>query len=141
MAGKKMSKSTGNVYYTVDILARGFGGDHLRFFLTYAPYRQKLNFTFQKFAAAAQKLDSLKTLIREIQTRKSSHTDPKAHKLAKSVLPVFESNMDNDLDVKTAFDNLYATIEELHEAELDSVEKESLVIDLHKIDSVLQYLF
>ena len=48
--GKKMSKSKGNVYYPSDLLAKGFSGEQLRFFLIYGPYRKKLNFTFEKLA-------------------------------------------------------------------------------------------
>ena len=47
--GKKMSKSKGNVYYPSDLLAKGFSGEQLRFFLIYGAYRKKLNFTFEKF--------------------------------------------------------------------------------------------
>ncbi len=138
---KKMSKSTGNVYYTNDILAKGFSGDHLRFFLTYAPYREKLNFTFEKIAETSKKLDSLKNMIKDMQTSKSEHSDSKAQKLAKTVLPVFESTMDNNLDVKTAFDNIYGAITELQGAALGSEDIKSLVADLRRADSVLQCIF
>ena len=73
--GKKMSKSTGNVYYTSDILEKGFSGEHLRFFLTYGPYRKKLNFTFEKLAETSRKLDSFKSMIKELQKQKSDNSN------------------------------------------------------------------
>ena len=139
--GKKMSKSSGNVYYTRDILAKGFSGDQLRFFLIYAPYREKLNFTSERFAKASQKLDSLKDMIRDLQASKGSYSNPESQRLAKTLVPVFESSMNNDLDVKTAFDNLYGTVAELHDDQLSLEDVKSLVIDLHRVDSVLQCIF
>ena len=69
--GKKMSKSTGNVYYTSDVLAKGFSGEQLRFFLIYGPYREKLNFTFEKLAETTRKLDSFRSMVADLQKTKS----------------------------------------------------------------------
>ena len=68
--GKKMSKSKGNVYYPSDLLAKGFSGGQLRFFLIYGPYRKKLNFTFEKFAQTTQKLDSFRSMVADLQKTK-----------------------------------------------------------------------
>src|SRR5208282_6349595 len=114
--GKKMSKSTGNVYYTSDILGKGFSGEQLRFFLTYRPYRKKLNFTFVKLAETSRKLDSFKSMVQDLQNRKPANSD--AEKTTEgtngTILSLFEKGMNNDLDVKTAFDSLYDAINRLH---------------------------
>ena len=73
--GKKMSKSVGNVYYTNDIMAKGYNGAQLRFFLIYGPYKEKLNFTFEKLAAASEKLGSVKKLIHELENAQGSGRD------------------------------------------------------------------
>ena len=52
--GEKMSKSLGNVVYTSDVVAKGFSGEQLRFFLIYGPYREELDFTFEKLAESSQ---------------------------------------------------------------------------------------
>ena len=51
--------------------------------------------------------------------------------------------MNNDLDVKTAFDNLYETISELHKKResLSVKDVKNLMDDLRRIDSVLQCIF
>jgi hypothetical protein len=51
--------------------------------------------------------------------------------------------MDNNLDVKGAFDKLYQNIEQLHKKrKLLSVEKiKNVLSDLHRIDGVLQCIF
>jgi cysteinyl-tRNA synthetase len=141
--GKKMSKSTGNVYYTSDLLKKGFSGDQMRFFLIYGPYRQKLNFTFEKLAETSRKLDSLKSMIKELQQQKSEDSSSETEKLVATLIPVFEAAMNNDLDVKTAFSNIYETISELHEKcrSLGSKNIKKLMNDLGKVDSVLQCIF
>lgn len=141
--GKKMSKSTGNFYYTSDILDKGFTGEQLRFFLIYGPYRQKLNFTFDHLFETSKKLGSLEKMITDLQQQKSGESSVEVQKLAKSVLPVFEAAMNNNLDVKGAFDNLYEAISELHKKRmfLRVKDEKNLLSDLHKIDSVLQCLF
>jgi len=141
--GKKMSKSTGNVIYTGDVLAKGFTGEQLRFFLTYAHYREKLNFTFERLAEACKRLNSLKNMINELQTphRKASNGDMSA--LVDRVLLGFENGMNNDLNVKAAFDSLYETISELHRMRerLSSDDSKNLFNKLRRVDSVLQFIF
>jgi cysteinyl-tRNA synthetase len=82
-------------------------------------------------------------MITDLQQQKSGGSSTEAEELAQSLIPVFESAMNNDLDVKTAFDNLYETINEIHEKRVPFSVKntENLMNDLHRIDSVLQCLF
>jgi cysteinyl-tRNA synthetase len=140
--GKKMSKSTGNVYYTNDILKKGFSGEQLRFFLTYAPYRKKLNFTFEKLAKTSQKLDSFKNMIKDLQEQNPGNFDTETKGVNRSIVSVFEKGMDNDLDVKTAFDGVYETISELHKKRetLSAKDVKNVMSDLHRINSVLQFI-
>lgn len=139
--GKKMSKSKGNVYFPSDLLAKGFSGGQLRFFLIYGPYRKKLNFTFEKLAQISQKLNSFKSMVEELQEAKprSQAEDLPALNLDSD----FENHMNNDLDVKFAFDSLYETVSELHKKRRSLSDKnlKNTLSDLHKIDNVLQCIF
>jgi cysteinyl-tRNA synthetase len=143
--GKKMPKSSGNVYYPSDLLNKGFSGDHLRFFLIYGSYREKLNFTFEKLAETSQKLDSLKSMVKDFQEQKSgnscSHTQIK--ELTSKLISNFENNMSNNLNVKNAFNSLYETITQLHKKleSLSASDKKNVLRDLHSIDSVIQCIF
>ena len=140
--GKKMSKSTGNVLYPSDIIEKGVNGEHLRFFLIYAPYRKKLNFTFEKLAETTRKLDSLKKMVSELQASKSE-TIAKEKTFDNKIVAEFEDHMNNDLDVKGAFDCLTETISELHKnrESLSKKDVKNLMDDLHRIDSVFRCIF
>ena len=141
--GKKMSKSIGNVYYPSDLLEKGFSGEHLRFFLIYGYYREKLNFTVEKLAETSRKLDSLKNMVKELQEPKSDHSNPEMEALTSRIVSEFESGMNNDLDVKSAFDSLYRTIHELHKMHesLNVKDAKNISNSLRRIDSVLQCIF
>ncbi len=141
--GKKMSKSKGNVYYPKDLYTKGFSGEQLRFFLIYGPYRQKLNFTFEKFAQTIQKLDSFRSMIMDLEKTKSLSSARAQEDLEGKIIVGFEECMNNDLDVKSAFDSLYETISELHKKRQSLSEKElkNVINGLHKVDGVLQCLF
>jgi len=141
--GKKMSKSKGNVYYSSDLLAKGFSSAQLRFFLIYGPYRKKLNFTFDKFVQTTQKLDSFKRMVANLQQTKSSTQTEMQEGLISKITVDFENYMNNDLDVKSAFDCLANTIMKLHaiRTTLGSKNIKNLMCGLEKVDSVLQCIF
>jgi len=141
--GKKMSKSTGNVYYPNDLLEKGFSGEHLRFFLIYGHYREKLNFTFEKLAETSQKLDSFKSMVKALQEPKYDNSGSHTEAVASSIVSGFESCMNNDLDVKSAFDSLYQAIKTLYEKHkaLSSEDVNSIMYSLRRIDTIPQRIF
>jgi cysteinyl-tRNA synthetase len=141
--GKKMSKSKGNVYYPCNLLAKGVSGGQLRFFLIYGPYRKKMNFTFEKLAQASEKLNSLRCMISGLEETKPTIKTEKKDTLTSNIVSDFENHMNNDLDVKSAFDSLYKTTVELYEMKqsLNSKEIKNVLNGLRRIDSVLQCIF
>jgi cysteinyl-tRNA synthetase len=143
--GKKMSKSKGNVYYPEDLAAKGYRNDHLRFFLICEHYRKKLNFTFKKLAETSQRLDAFRGMVQNLRRAKSASPSEKAQQLASSIVPIFEENMNNDLDVKAAFDELYETVSELHdlmeEERLSAKDAKAAMSGLRRVDSVLRVVF
>jgi cysteinyl-tRNA synthetase len=143
--GKKMSKSKGNVYYPADLLAKGFREDHMRFFLIYGRYRAKLNFTWEKLAETSRKLDTFKSMVRELEKARAARSSEKAQKLATSLVSGFETHMDDDLGVKAAFDELFSAVSALLELkkqdELSPEDAKAAVASLKKVDSVLQVIF
>jgi cysteinyl-tRNA synthetase len=143
--GKKMSKSKGNVHYPADLLAKGYKPEHVRFFLIYGQYRKKRNFTWKKLAETSRKLDTFKAMVQGLEKAEAASSSEKANKLATSIVSRFEEGMDNDLDVKTAFDTLYTTVAALHklmkQGKLSAREAKAAVSGLRRVNSVLQVIF
>ena len=143
--GKKMSKSRGNVYYPADLLAKGFSEDHVRFFLIYRQYRAKLNFTWEKLAETSRKLDALKRVVHELENVESAEHSEEAKTLVGSIVSGFESCMNSDLGVKTAFDTLNITVAALHElmrrGKLGAEDAKAALNKLRRVDTVLQVIF
>ena len=143
--GKKMAKSKGNVYYPADLLAKSYRSEHVRFFLIYGQYREKLNFTWKKLAETRRVLDGFKGMVQDLEEAEAPHSSERAKKLATRIVSSFEENMDNDLGVKAAFDELFRIISALHElkkqGKLSLEDANAARANLRKVDSVLQVIF
>lgn len=141
--GKKMSKSKGSVLYTYDVINQGFSGEQLRFFLAYGCYRKKLNFTYQKIEETSKILDTFRKMISEITETKANDKNAKHEEIIKKIKVDFERNMNNDLDVKSAFDCLNTTVNELYKTRetLSAKDIKNMLEAVHRVDSVLNFIF
>jgi len=145
--GKKMSKSQGNIIYPKDLIQRGCQWQHIRFFLINGYYRKRLNFTFDKFKKACNRLHKFKGMISKLQKVETTaiKSNSKAKRLILKLRKDFEENMNNDLHVKDAFDALYQTVSKLtslaEKGEITMEEAEEAVAALKSIDKVLQVIF
>jgi cysteinyl-tRNA synthetase len=148
--GQKMSKSIGNIIYLEDILKDGFKPEHIRFFLIYTKhYREKLNFTRQQFLKAAERLDKFNEQVQEIIDSSTCHNKPQVEPLVKELIfglvHSFNECMNNDLDVRCAFDDLNETLRKLLEYKKDGRigkrDCKALAKGLKEIDSVLQIIY
>jgi cysteinyl-tRNA synthetase len=143
--GAKMSKSKGNIYHLGDLIAKGFSADHVRFFLIYGQYKRRMNFTFKKLLKTSLRLDSFRKMVDGLQKAKASHSTEKTEALVKSVTSGFEDKMNNNLDVKAAFDDIYGRAAKLNElskqGKLSVKDAAAVTRDLLEIDKVLQVLF
>jgi cysteinyl-tRNA synthetase len=140
-----MSKSKGNVYYPADLVAKGYRSEHVRFFLIYGHYRKKLNFTWRKLAETSRRLDAFKGIVQGLEKAEPANSSERAKKLAASIVSSFEENMNNDLDVKAAFDALYTAVAALlrlmKQGKLSAKEAKKAVNSMRRVDSVLQVIF
>jgi len=143
--GKKMSKSRGNIYYLNDLIKMGYKREHIRFFLIYGHYRKPLNFSFEKMKKTSQKLDTFKNMVDDLQKTESAESSEKAKKLVGDIITGFERNMNDNLNVKAAFDDLFKDISKLNtlrnQGKLGSKDARMAVANLRKIDCVLQVIF
>lgn len=143
--GKKMSKSKGNVYYPNDLAEKGYAGEHIRFFLIYGHYRKRLNFTLEKMQRTSRKLDTFKKAVRNLEKVRSKTPSRKATGLVEELVPAFDKNMNNDLNVKAAFNSLFSIVSKLDNlakrGKLSYEDARKAIERLRRIDCVLQIAF
>ncbi len=147
--GKKMSKSIGNIIYLEDLQKDGYPPESVRFYLIYSHYRKRLNFTKKQFQEASERLDGFKKLVDEVLDLRTcklgAETEPAAKDTIIGLVHSFEECMNNDLDVRCAFDDLNETINKLtkfkSEGKLDKEYSKLLKHNLKEIDKVLQVIF
>src|SRR5208283_2977089 len=107
--GQKMSKSKGTIHYIEDLQATGYTTAEIRFFLIYSHYRQTLNYSNSAMLVTAKKLRNLKRTVKVLEKKMHPHqrTD---NRTARAIKKSFGERMDNDLDVKQAFDGIYDAV-------------------------------
>lgn len=148
--GKKMSKSVGNIIYPEDLIAEGFSPQHIRFCLIYGNHRKRINLTVERFREKSSRLDALRNMVREISCSGEGNggreeSSGRAVKLVDNLLSVFEKHMDDDLDVKGAFDSLYRSLLDLavlnHDGKLGHEDCRRVAEALHELDEVFRVIF
>ncbi|MEW6584661.1 MAG: class I tRNA ligase family protein [Nitrospirota bacterium] len=138
--GQKMSKSRGNILYTDDLRRLGYSMQEIRFFLIYAHYRERLDYSEKRFESAVRKLRTLKSAVKKIgsvSTPESSHEGSISRKLRRT----FVESMDDDLHVQQAFDGLYTIISGIDRNGLKAAEASAIISILRQIDTVLGVIF
>ncbi len=138
--GQKMSKSKGNIYYTGTLLDQGYDMSEIRFFLIYGHYREKLDYSEENMRSAAAKLRKFRNMVRTIE-RRGNHQADLPGNVSQRIEETFAEHMDDDLDVRGAFDGLSGMLSVLELDELKSREASGLMKTLRKIDGVLRVIF
>jgi len=145
--GEKMSKRKGNIKYPNDLLETECIWNHIRFFFIYGHYRRKLNFTFKDYTKVCNLLKSFREMVNKLGVAEGAEqkSSVRAKKLVKKIKTDFEKNMNNDLQVKAAFDSLYKTVSRLvslkEKQGLSAEDSKEALAKLKAIDYVLQAIF
>ena len=138
--GKKMSKSKGNIYYTDTLLKDGYSADEIRFFLIYGHYRRNLNFSDATMDAAVGRLRKFRDSLGKIRARGKAAA-PVSCLISRQLRSAFSEKMDDDLNVKAAFDALQEVLHDVKVKDLMPGEALHVTETLREIDSVLQVIF
>jgi len=138
--GKKMSKSIGNILYTDNLQKQGYDMSEIRFFLIYGHYRKTMNYSAKRMRATTEKLRRFKEQVKKIRNRAGSTTDTDTD-IARKITETFQERMDDDLDVKGAFDNVSALVAGVNIKDLSPSKASGIVKALGKVDEVLQVIF
>jgi cysteinyl-tRNA synthetase len=140
--GQKMSKSKGNIYYTDTLMNQGYDMDQVRFFLIYGHYRKKLNYSDQAIRLSADKLNTFRERVKALTDRIGQNTEAKVDENAMAkVKALFTERMDDDLDVKGAFDSMYDFLAAADIENLTPSATSGYLKALKDVDQVLQVLF
>jgi len=148
--GRKMSKSKGNIIYPDDLVKEGFTPEHIRFYLLYGHYRKQMNLTRKALLATAGKLDEVRKSMEKLFHDSSPANEPEKSdeavaELISSLADGFRAGMDDDLNIKSAFDSIadavarLAALKEEGRTVLKDLKRAEL--ELRTIDEVLQVLF
>jgi cysteinyl-tRNA synthetase len=147
LAGKKMSKSKGNIVYPRNLLDRGFSAAAIRYCLGAVHYRAKLDLTDELLAASQKKCRELQELARYFTgpLPAPSAQDPDISAHIDRLATDFAEAMDDDLRVGSACDNLLAHLRMLaghaREKGIGPAAAHRLRKQLLGIDRVLQLMF
>ena len=135
-----MSKSQGNIYYTDTVLNQGYSVDELRFFLIYSQYRKELDYSGAAINSAAEKLRTFKKTVKTLEEigGRSSDQDESG---AREVKRIFAESMDEDLNVKGAFDKLDGFLSKMDGGDPRPGAVSGCLIGLREIDEVLKVIF
>ena len=135
-----MSKSRGNIYYTDMLLNEGYTPEDIRFFLINGHYRSELNFLPERMEAAAGKLRSLRARVALLQARAEKVIGADVQP-DRRIGEAFTRRMDDDLDVKGAFDAVDAYLADILSTEPSRDKAAAVLAGLKEIDTVLQVIF
>ena len=138
--GRKMSKSMGNILYTDSLQKKGYHMSEIRFFLTYGHYRQRIDYSDKNMELTAGKLRTFKKLVKKINS-KTGHKPDLEFEAVHRIKKAFVESMDDDLNVKTAFDGLYQIISDLRIDALKAGEAAGIIKTLQEIDDVFKVIF
>jgi len=138
--GQKMSKSKGNIYYTDTLLEQGYDISEIRFFLIHGHYRETLNYSDKNMRSATDKLRAFREMVNKVKGRVDQVADLDG-KVTRKINGIFSERMDDDLDVRGAFDGLYRVLSELEPMELKPTEASGIMKSLREIDGVLRVIF
>jgi cysteinyl-tRNA synthetase len=133
--GRKMSKSKGNILNTDTLLGQGYDASEIRFFLIYGRYREKLNYSDRNMGFVTEKVKEFRKMVKAIERR----ADPEAEldgEVTRGIKEIFSERMDDDLDVKGAFDDLSGALAE--RGDLKPAEASAILKALREIDGVLR---
>lgn len=147
---KKMSKSLGNFYTLRSLLAKGYSGLQVRYFLLQTHYRTQLNFTFTGLDAAKNSLQRLHDFVKRLNELKKNGSKEEDKKqevefLVDSTFLNFSEALGDDLNISAALGSLFDFVRDVNimidQGKLSSSDASFIEAMLKKCDTVLGVLF
>ncbi|MFH1019266.1 MAG: cysteine--tRNA ligase [Pseudomonadota bacterium] len=142
--GKKMSADNRNIITLRDILAKGYTGREMRYFLIRTHYRKPINFSFRSLDAARKDLRRLDGFVGKLLCLPPGLPHPEVAAYLSDMEDRFFTAMDDDLNVSRAFAALFDFVKKtnpiLSQGLLDREQKDYILEALRRINSVLRIM-
>jgi cysteinyl-tRNA synthetase len=118
--GQKMSKSLGNFFTLRDILDKGYAPEVIRYLLIKAPYRTKLNFTFDGLQEARTSIERLRNFQWRLEHEKLPSGVSEDNRIrAARAIEEFDAGLDDDLNTSNALAAVFEYIRDTN-TQMDS---------------------
>jgi len=116
VAGKKMSKSSGNFYTLRDLIEKDYSGREIRWLLMSAQYRQSLNFTFTGLEAGKAALQRVDDTVRRLKVAAGGESgdDEGIQKIVDAYGTAFDDAIADDLNIPQAMAALFDCIRDIN---------------------------
>jgi len=137
--GQKMSKSRGNIIYTDDLVRKGYTPEEIRFFLIHGHYRERQDYSDRAFRLAAERWRGFARTIKKLARKVDETIEPDRMTLRR-LKNLFERNMDDDLNVKGAFDALLDDLLKTGPENVKPKVASGIIHALKEIDQVLRIM-
>jgi cysteinyl-tRNA synthetase len=143
--GKKMSRANHNAVTLRDLLAQGFSGREVRFWLSATHYRKPLAFSLKSLEASRRSLKRLDEFIQKLYTAQTGSSETAEVGEALFVFKTqFKEAMDDDLNISQALSALFKLVRTINpilvERRISASDFQEIDQVLRKVDSVLQIL-
>ena len=113
--GAKMSRSRGNAVTVPELIAQGFTGREIRFFLLSTHYRQALEFSPARLEQARKTLRKIESFIRQLEALRSERCGAvDVDSLVKQFEESYSAALDEDLNVSRALAACFDLIRKLN---------------------------
>lgn len=141
---KKMSADNHNIITLRDVLAKGYTGREMRYFLIRTHYRKPINFSFRSLDAARKNLRRLDGFIGKLLCLPPGLPHPEVAAYLSDMEDRFFTALDDDLNVSRAFAALFDFVKKtnpiLSQGLLDREQKDYILEALRRINTVLRIM-
>ena len=142
--GRKMAADNQNVITLRDVLAKGYAGREVRYFLLRTQYRKPITFSYRGLDAARKDLRRLDEFVGKLRCLPPGLPHPQVASYLTELEERFGSALDDDLNVSRAvaalFDFVKRTNPILSEGHLDRDQKGYILEALGRLNTVLNIM-
>ena len=140
--GKKISRASKNVLTLRDLLAKGYSGREIRYWLLSTHYRKALHFSLKGLEAARRTLHRLDEFVQKLYSQTTGNPDNSPVEETLYLFRIqFKRAMDDDLNVAAALSSLFKLVRSLNpvlsERRISTAEFQEIDQVLKQVDTVL----